>query len=104
MAVTTTTFNPEMWSDMIMKSFKDQVIFGGKPQRSKGAQLLRDAALGHPEYPPDPRSPPPSLNKTATQVRIQNEYAEHAAKALAYSVDNSIITSLINVTSNATKK
>jgi hypothetical protein len=57
------------------------------PKRSRGAQLLRDAALGHKEYPE---------HTTATEVRIRNEYASHAADALAYNIDQSILSDLLN--------
>ena len=66
-----------------------------RPTRSRGAQLLRDTALGHPEYP-DPRSPP--------KTGFKYDYASHAADALAYSIDNSILNRLRHKTNAKTVK
>jgi hypothetical protein len=85
-------FVPELWADKMIQTLKDELIFGIKPKRSKGAQLLRDAALGHPEYP-DPRVTP-AENRTATEIGIRHEYANRAAQALARNIDNDILDSL----------
>lgn len=95
-ATTDSTFMPDLWSEEIMTSYREQLVAGGlanMPKRSRGAQLLRDAALGYPEYP-DPRAPPSTYNQmTATEARIQNEYAQQAAQAMAHSIDSSILDS-----------
>lgn len=47
-------FNPAVWSAHIMDQWKKEMTYKlGLPNRSAGTQLLRDAALGHKEYPDD---------------------------------------------------
>ena len=53
MATTKITFIPEIWSSKIMGAYMKQLFDAIRPKRSKGCQLLRDAALGHKEYPDD---------------------------------------------------
>lgn len=81
MATPTTTgmFNPEVWSAAIIDEFKKHMDEVLRPKRSVAVQQLRDAALGHPEYP----EPPP---KTATEIRIQHEQHKHVLDAMAYTV------------------
>ena len=54
MATVKSGFIPELWSSKIMGAYMKQLFDKlGLPKRSKGCQLLRDAALGHKEYPDD---------------------------------------------------
>lgn len=89
-------FIPELWSQELIETMKQQVWdLAVKTRRSKGTQLLRDAALGHPEYP----EPPPKLNMTATEMRLRHEQMEKtytmAAKAMADDIDKHILDSFI---------
>lgn len=63
--LTTTTFVPELWSDAasaaLAKNIDASIIGSLLPIRSRGAQLLRDFALGKPEYGPDPGDGPPEV-------------------------------------------
>lgn len=47
-------FCPDLWSEEIVKSYQSHMV---PPFRDKYTQMLRDAALGHPEFPSleDPR-------------------------------------------------
>lgn len=100
MAVSSTMFTPELWSDKILDDLKDAYFHAQKPKRSKGAQLLRDAALGHEEFPPDPRATPADFrmesmkNMTATGIAIQQQYAQRAAHAMAQNLDDDILDAL----------
>lgn len=47
------TFVPELWSKAMLDVYKKNIFNTLLPKRSKGTQLLRDAALGHQEYPDD---------------------------------------------------
>lgn len=71
----------------------DMIDDYGKPKRSKGTQLLRDAALGHEEFPP-PAKDGSMGNMTATEINIRMEYANRAAAAIAKQMDNHILDSL----------
>ena len=46
-------FIPELWADALLKTYADSMMASIFPLRSRGAQLLRDAAIGHPEYGPN---------------------------------------------------
>jgi hypothetical protein len=93
MATTSAQFIPELWSAEVLDKFKQSIFEGMRPKRSKGAQMLRDAALGHPEYP----EPKPELhrsyadNMTATEVRMRNEMYTHQLDAMAYSVNPKLV-------------
>lgn len=92
------TFIPELWSADLIKAYKEaHDIFGGKkPKRSRGAQLLRDAALGYPEFP-DNKGIGDSTNapyRTATEIRMQDHMADAAAYQLAYAIDRDILDKL----------
>lgn len=83
MATPTTTgmFNPEVWSAAIIDEFKKHMDEVLRPKRSVAVQQLRDAALGHPEYP----EPTPM---TATEVRMRNEQYNHQLDAMAYTISS----------------
>lgn len=85
MATMSDNFIPELWSDEVLNNYKKGIFDAMLPKRSKGAQLLRDAALGHPEYP---------KHITATEVTIRYQYAKDAAKALVQQVDNDMLDAL----------
>ncbi len=74
------TFIPELWSGKIIDTFKDALVFPHLPKRSKGAQLLRDAALGHPEY--------------KEHYYDEMDHTADASKYLANAIDADILTSL----------
>ena len=92
MATTTGNFMPDLWSENIIKTYRNNLSSAplagyDKPKRSRGAQLLRDAALGHPEYPSDPRMSPDEFrqqNMTATEVRMRNEMYSHQLDAARF--------------------
>lgn len=97
MSTTSSNFSPELWSKVMLDTYKDEIFKARKPRRSKGSQLLRDAALGHPEYPPDPRATPEEnrrANMTATEVSIRNQYAYRAAAVMTKTLDNDILDAL----------
>lgn len=58
----------------------DMIDDYGKPKRSKGTQLLRDAALGREEFPDG--------------TEIYDIWASHAGAALAKKIDDGILDSL----------
>ncbi len=62
------------------------------PRRSKGTQLLRDAALGHREFPDAAKDG--KMNMTATEIQIRMTFAERAAVGIARDLDNHILDSL----------
>lgn len=102
MAISKAAFDTAIWSDEILKKFQDSFItqaMRGVPKRTKGAQLLRDAALGHPEFAPAGESDNwpvtwQTNTMTATEMRIRHEQANHAAAAMARSFDNDMLDSL----------
>lgn len=57
MAMEHSKFQAELWSQAIIDQYKKTLEMMGRPKRSAGAQMLRDAALGHPEYPEDEKWP-----------------------------------------------
>lgn len=60
-----------LWSDELMKQYKSSLEMMLRPKRSAGAQMLRDAALGHPEYPEDEKWPenwPMTSGSTASKL------------------------------------
>jgi hypothetical protein len=77
MATTTSKFIPELWSQQMLDTYKLRSEFHW-PKRSKGAQLLRDAALGHPEYPEG-------------EFNVHKKYATDAAKYLSAAIDADIL-------------
>lgn len=82
-------FIAELWSDKIIEDYKQVMAEHMRPKRSKAAQMLRDAALGHPEFPK--KKAYKAFNdfpkhKTATEVRIQNEHARHCLDSRAYAM------------------
>jgi hypothetical protein len=82
----TPNFIPELWSQELVEQLKENLIFGGRPKRSKAAQMLRDAALGHPEYPDeDLQRQQMQEQRTATEIRMRNEMYQHQLDAMAYS-------------------
>lgn len=94
MAISESAFFPSLWSNKLLDHLKDNFSLAQKPKRSKGAQLLRDAALGHEEYPPDPKAHYQGRNMTATQVMIQQEYANQAVAAMAQKMDDDILDAM----------
>ena len=90
-AINQTKSMPELWTDQIIKSYQNSLTgagFNTLPKRSKGSQLLRDAALGHKEYPEHTINP-------KTIQDILNDYTSIAADAFAYSVERRIMSSVI---------
>jgi len=88
MAISKATFDTAVWSDELLKKFQDSFItqaMQGVPKRTKGAQLLRDAALGHEEFP---------KFKATDYEKLRHTYTEHAAAALARSIDSDVLDSL----------
>ena len=96
---TSSRFIPELWSADLIKAYKEaHNLFGKKPKRSRGAQLLRDAALGYPEYP-EIKGIGDSTNapyRTATEIRMQDHMADAAAYQLACAIDRDILDKLRN--------
>lgn len=83
---TSHTFIPELWSANLIKTYKEaHDLFGKKPKRSPGAQLLRDAALGYPEYP--------DIKGDATND-LRQTHAADAAAYIANAIDRSILDQL----------
>lgn len=83
------SFIPDLWSDELKKQLQERM----RPKRSKAAQMLRDAALGHPEYPPPE-------NLTATEIRMRNEQLwqqpyELAARRMADDIDKHVLDSMV---------
>ncbi len=81
-------FIPELWSKKLLIQMKEQLVMSDslRPKRDKYSQLLRDKALGHPEYP---------ANKTATEVRhAQDHWADAVAYAMANTIDRDILSKL----------
>ena len=64
-----------------------------KPKRSKGTQLLRDAALGHKEYP-EPASQGVVPHMTATEVNVRMTYANRASEAILRDLNNYVLDAL----------
>lgn len=52
-AIKTASFIPEVWSQQILDTMKQTMWETVMPRRSHGAQLLRDVALGKPEFGPE---------------------------------------------------
>lgn len=92
MPTTTGDFIPEVWSQEIIASYKE-ALRPPQPRRSKGAQLLRDAALGHPEYPSNMFTDDNGTDHvmTATEVNIRQQYENQAAKAMLRQIDNDML-------------
>ena len=91
MATTSAEFIPELWSKELMGQLKKELFAHRRPKRSKGAQLLRDAALGHPEYPDPQEKLYREFKKehmTATEVRMRNEMHTHQLDAYRYLIES----------------
>ena len=86
MAQTTAEFIPELWSQALVDKLKIEMQMNGGTHRTKGDQLLRDAALGHPEYPEYF-----TKTMTATEVQLREQYAHQAAEQMAKNLDRSIL-------------
>jgi hypothetical protein len=83
MATTSTEFIPELWSEALAETYKQTLTINIK-KRSYGARLLRAAAKGE------------DWTKIKREERHDPyTYTEHAADALAYSIDNDILKSII---------
>jgi hypothetical protein len=81
-------FIPELWSAELITQMKESLVMakGARPKRDKYSQMLRDKALGQPEYPP---------NKTATEIRYAHDHwADAAAYAMANAIDSDIFKQL----------
>ena len=87
MATTNAQFMPDLWSIELLEKYKqsmlDQLV-GRRPKRSKAAQMLRDAALGHPEYPEQAIFEQTPREMTATEVRMRNEMYTHQLDSYRY--------------------
>ena len=87
MAIPSKAFLPELWSTDILEKYKqsmlDQLV-GRRPKRSKAAQMLRDAALGRPEYPEQAIFEQTPREMTATEVRMRNEMYTHQLDSYRY--------------------
>ena len=67
MQVEKSKFQSEIWSKELLKQYKKTIEMMTHPKRSAGAQMLRDAALGHPEYEKWPENYPTEITfKTTT--------------------------------------
>lgn len=85
---TPSKFIPELWSDELIVRMKENLVMGDlrTPKRDKYSQMLRDKALGRPEFPE---------NKTATEIRhAQDHWADAAAYALATTIDRDILNNV----------
>ena len=88
MATYSTEFIPELWSQQLIETMKTEMIMSGTPKRDKFSQMLRDKALGHPEYPP-------AKNRTATEIKnAQDHWADSAAYGIAVAIDRDILNKL----------
>lgn len=90
MATSSSSFCSEIWSQKILKTYEQELERAMRPQRSWAAQMLRDAAFGHPEYEKTYTEITAGQQKTATEVRIQHEQMQHQLDAMAYSVATSV--------------
>ena len=82
-------FCPELWSEALVDALKANVHETlVRSKRSRGTQLLRDAALGYPEYP-DITDRGTISNAPDTQTH----YADAAGYALAVAFDRDILNS-----------
>jgi hypothetical protein len=79
------TFIPELWSAEIIKRYKEAHDLFGRKRRDPATQLLRDAALGYPEYP--------DIKGDTTNDPCQTHAAD-AAAYLANAIDRSILDQL----------
>lgn len=95
-ATTNTAFNPEVWSTSIMEEYRRHINDQLKPKRSKAAQMLRDAALGHPEYPEksefDLRGDRYAM--TATELVMRQQQAEMELKRIQHQIESPIYKGL----------
>jgi hypothetical protein len=88
------SFIPELWGSALIKAYQEALNIH-KPRRSRGTQLLRDAALGYPEYPDTMTGTTTNApHRTATEVRLRNEWADAAALALAHAIDRDTLNQL----------
>lgn len=91
MATTSAEFIPELWSQHLIDLMKENLVMAGRPKRDKASQMLRDAALGRPEYPEKAaydKCFTEFKHMTATEMRMRNEEASHRLDALRYSMFN----------------
>lgn len=89
-AAQTAGFCPELWSVEAVKMFKAELQETlVRSKRSRGTQLLRDAALGYPEYPDIT-----DKGTISNASDIQTHYTDAAAYAFAAAVDSDILNSL----------
>lgn len=91
--ITSTAFNPEIWSAEMMEEMKRQMGVPTRPKRTKGAQLLRDAALGHPEYP-EKAEYDRHQAMTATELVMRQQQAEMELKRIQHQIEPSIYKAL----------
>ena len=93
MATTKGNFIPEIWSSSTLEIYKRELSDAIRPKRSKGCQLLRDAALGHKEYP-EPASQGVMPHMTATEVNVRMTYANRASEAILRDLNNYVLDAL----------
>lgn len=77
-------FIPELWSQQLTDTFKEQLVLHSIPKRSYGERLLRAAAKGE------------DWTKIKREENIHERYTSDAADALAYQLDADILDSLWN--------
>lgn len=90
---------PELWSTALMDQLKKSMVFDayaktGTPKRDKFSQMLRDKALGRPEFPE-------KQNMTATEIRYAQD---HWADAAGYAMANAIDRDILNIARNKQRR
>lgn len=82
----TPNFLPELWSAKLIEKMKEGLMMAGMPKRDKYSQMLRDKALGRPEFPDVLKGTTTnSPHMTATEMRMRNEHSSHMLDAYVYS-------------------
>jgi hypothetical protein len=85
------TFSSSLWSDEMLVKLKGNLVMAGAaaPKRDKYSQMLRDKALGHPEFP---RNMTYYNDGTVTEIQnAHNDWADAAAYAMSTAIDRDIL-------------